>query len=324
MQNGFFLPSQDQDVFFHHVSAGDSLSKIISEYFPDSPTDMDLHLQQILADNPDITNPDLIKPGQLLVLRAPAHNMCLSPINQKEAGYVKDLWMTMDSKTQTAVKDTSVWYNSLSLGLAGGGASLFTLDNSLKSNMALLNGIPDAYHDYKSGKLTKYQFDKLRQAKLDQYTRNLGPAIDKIVHGEESIRNNFKLSPGRSLNATKNMTQHMDKLAKISKVASRGSVVLTGVGLAASCYQISQTESQTEKNEIAVKTLASTGAGLALGTVASILLVGTPVGWGIILAVGTASAVASWGIGEFSGDLYKTNASHVDIVSKLGINKVCN
>lgn len=324
MQNGFLLPSQNQDVFFHHVTSGDTLSKIISEYFPDNTQGMDLHIQQVLADNPEVSNADLIKPGQLLVLRSPNSNMCLAPIDQKESGYVKNLWQMIDPSTQQAIKTTSPWYNGLSLGIAGGGATMFTLENTLKSNMHLLNGVPDAYHKYKQGGISKYEFDKIRKAKLDQYSRNIGPAINKLVHGEKPVHNNFKLKPGRSLNATSNMTQHMEKLSRVSKAATTGGAVLAGVGLTASCYQISQTESQTEKNEIAVSSLTSTGFGLATGLVAGVILAGTPIGWVTILAIGTTTAFASWGVGEFSKDLYKTHGANADVVGALGINKICN
>lgn len=237
---------------------------------------------------------------------------------------VKLLWQTINTNTQKAIKETSSIYNGLYLGLAGGGTALFTLKNTLATNTALLKGIPDAYHDYKLGKITKHEFDKIRKLKLNQYTNSIGPAIKKLIYSDQKIKDAFKLKPGRSLNATKSMTQHLGKLKTISKAASSGGVVLAGVGLAASCYQISQAEAVTEKNEIAVKAITSTAVGAAAGVVASILLVGTPVGWGIILAIGVGSAVVSWGAGEYAGSVYKSNFSDTDIVDALGITNVCN
>jgi len=120
------------------------------------------------------------------------------------------------------------------------------------------------------------------------------PVINKGIYGDTKVKTAFKLAPGRSLNATKSMSQHLTKLSKISNAVSKGGLVLAGVGLASSCYQISQTEAVTEKNVIAVKTITSTGVGAVAGTVATIMLVGTPVGWGIILLVGAATVVTSW------------------------------
>ncbi len=324
MQNGFSLPSPTQDLYFHHVAPGDTLSGIINLYYPGQANRMQDQIKQVLIDNPSIKNPDVIKPGQLVVLRTASTTMCLAPIELNETNKVKHLWNIMSPETQKAIKETASIYNGLGLGLAGGGTGLFTLEKTLKSNMSLLRGIPDAYQQYKSGAITKYEFDKIRNTKLNQYSKNIGPMIDKAIYGESKLKNSFKLKPGRSLNPTKSMTQHLNKLSKISNAASKGGVVLAGVGLAASCYQIAQSETLTEKNEIAVKTITSTGIGAIVGAVASVMLIGTPVGWGIILVVGAATAATSWAAGEYAGSVYKSQFSDVDVVNSLRITSVCN
>jgi len=209
MQNGFSLLTQAQDLYFHHVAPGDTLSGIIKSYYPNQINRMQDMIKQVLIDNPSIKDPNIIKPGQLVVLRTAPSNMCLAPI-----------------------------YNELSLGLAGGGVGLFTVEKALKTNMSLLKGIPDAYHQYKSGAISKYEFDKIRTSKLNLYTKNIGPVINKGIYGDTKVKNAFKLPPGRSLNATKSMTQHLTKLSRISKTASNGGMLLAGAGLAASCYQM--------------------------------------------------------------------------------------
>lgn len=324
MEKGFILPAQSQDLYFHDVIPGDTLTEIINYYYPDQANRLQDQIKQVLIDNPSIKNPDVIKPGQLIVLRTASTSMCLAPIELNETNKVKQIWTTMSPETQKAIKQTSPLYNGLTLGLAGGGTGLFTVEKTLQSNMTLLNGIPDAYRDYKLGKISKYEFDKIRNIKLNQYSKNIGPMLDKAIYGENKINNIFKLKPGRSLAPTKSMLQHLTKLSKISKAASNGGIVLAGVGLAASCYQVSQAETLTEKNEITVKALASTGTGVIAGAVATVLLVGTPVGWGVILAVGIGSALASWGVGEATGYLYKSQYSDKDIVNSLGISKICH
>ena len=324
MQNGFSLPSPTQDLYFHHVAPGDTLSGIINSYYPGQANRMQDQIKQVLIDNPSIKNPDVIKPGQLVVLRTASTTMCLAPIELNETNKVKHLWDIMNPETQKAIKETAPIYNGLGLGLAGGGTGLFTLEKTLKTNMSLLKGIPAAYQQYKSGEITKYAFDKIRTSKLELYTKNIGPMIQKGIYGDAKVKNAFKLAPGRSLNATKSMTQHMSKLKTISKAASRGSVILVGVGLAASCYEISQSETLTEKNEIAVKTIAGTGFGLVSTGIISVMLVGTPVGWGVLLLIGAGSAYASYKAGEAAGSVYKSNFSDVDVVNSLGITSFCN
>jgi len=324
MQNGFSLPTQAQDLYFHHVVPGDTLSGIINVYYPNQINRMQDMIKQVLIDNPGIKNPNIIKPGQLVVLRTASSNMCLAPIELNETNKVKHLWGLMNPATQKAIKDTAPIYNGLSLGLAGGGVGLFTVEKALKANMSLLNGIPDAYHQYKSGAISKYEFDKVRNTKLNQYSKYIGPILDKAIYGDNKVKDAFKLKPGRSLNPTKSMTQHLNKLSKISNAASKGGVVLAGVGLASSCYQISKSDTLTEKNEIAVKTIASTTTGVLVGAAISIFLVGTPIGWGVILVAGTVTAATSWGAGEIAGGIYKSQYSDADIVNSLGINNICN
>jgi len=324
MEKGFLLPNQTQDLYFHHVTPGDTLSGIINSYYPGQANRMQDQIKQVLIDNPGIKNPDLIKPGQLVALRTASTTMCLAPIDLSETNKVKHLWRIMNPETQKAIKETSPLYNGLSLGLAGGGTALFTLEKTLKSNMSLLNGIPDAYQQYKSGAITKYEFDKIRASKLNLYTKNIGPIINKGIYGDTKVKNAFRLPPGRSLHATKSMTQHLSKLSKISSAVSKGGIVLAGVGLASSCYQVSQAETLPEKNEIAVKAISSTIAGAAIGVVATVFLVSTPIGWGIILVAGAISTAGSWGAGELAGSVYKSNFSDTDVVKSLGITSICN
>jgi hypothetical protein len=94
MQNGFSLPSPTQDLYFHHDAPGDTLSGIINSYYPAQTNRMQDMIKQVLLDNPNIKNPDVIKPGQLVVLRTASTTMCLAPIELNETNKVKRLWNT--------------------------------------------------------------------------------------------------------------------------------------------------------------------------------------------------------------------------------------
>ncbi|VAW55725.1 hypothetical protein MNBD_GAMMA07-2402 [hydrothermal vent metagenome] len=127
--------------------------------------------------------------------------------------------------------------------------------------MGALNGIPDDYARYKRKEITKYQFDKLRTSKLNSYAHRLGHGIETLIYGEGEIKEAFKLTPGRSADATKPMVRHLNNLKSIGNVAGHGGTLLMGLGLAASCFEIAETESLPEKNEIAVKSITSTIIG---------------------------------------------------------------
>jgi len=324
MENAFVIPAKTQNLIFHHVQSGDTLSGIISQYHTDKSTKHAVLMQQVLADNPNITNADHIQVGQLVAIRTVVPQMCMGAIEPSGVSEVKQFWKLMDAVSQDNIKQTSGIYNSLSLGLSGTGVGLFTLSHTLKTNMGALNGIPDDYAKYKRKEITKYQFDKLRKKKLNSYAHRIGHGIESLIYGEGEIKEAFKLTPGRSADATKPMVHHLDKLKTIGKAAEHGGTLLMAVGLAASCFEIIETESLPEKNEIAVKALFSTGVGLFTGYAINVFLISSPVGWFVALGIGLIAAGMSMGAGEMAGNYYKSSHMDMDVVNALGISRVCS
>jgi len=250
--------------------------------------------------------------------------MCVGTIESSGVAEVKQLWKFMDTMSQDNIKKTSGIYNMLSLGMSGTGVGLFTLSHTLKTNMGALNGIPDDYARYKRKEITKYQFDKLRTSKLNSYAHRLGHGIETLIYGEGEIKEAFKLTPGRSADATKPMVRHLNNLKSIGNVAGHGGTLLMGLGLAASCFEIAETESLPEKNEIAVKSITSTIIGGVGGYLIGIYLIATPMGWFTALGWGLVSTGVSMGLGDFAGSYYKSNYVDVNIINALGISRVCN
>jgi len=89
MPNGFTLPTKEQALFFHHVVPGDTLSGVITTYYPGSINRMKQYIEQVMLDNPEIKNPDKVKPGQLITLRTIPSGMCVAPIEPLETRKVK-------------------------------------------------------------------------------------------------------------------------------------------------------------------------------------------------------------------------------------------
>ena len=324
MENAFVLPVKSQNLIFHHVQSGDTLSGIIRQYHTDTTSKMSVLLQQVLADNPNITNADHIQMGQLVAIRTVVPQMCMGAIEPSGVSEIKQLWNLMDTMSQDNIKQTSGIYNMLSLGMSGTGTALFTLEHTLKSNMGALNGIPDDYAKYKRKEITKYQFDKLRSQKLNSYAHRIGPGIEKLIYGDGEIKEAFKLTPGRAMDATKPMVQHLNTLKTIGHAAEKGGMLLMGLGLAASCFEIMETESLPEKNEIAVKSIVSTIVGMGGSYLVGVYLVATPMGWFTALGIGLIAAGVSMGAGEIANNYYSSNHMDIDIVNTLGISRVCH
>lgn len=98
---------------------------------------------------------------------------------------------------------------------------------------------------------------------------------------------------------------------------------MAGASVAAGCMQIADTDSRQEKNEIFVETVSGTTAGLALSFVVGVFLVSNPVGWGTALVIGAGAAAVSYGAGKAAKMAYTTRGQSVDLVSGMGIDKVC-
>jgi len=52
MENAFALPLKSQNLIFHHVQSGETLSGIIEQYHTDKITKYAVLMQQVLAYNP--------------------------------------------------------------------------------------------------------------------------------------------------------------------------------------------------------------------------------------------------------------------------------
>ena len=85
---------------------------------------MKQHIEQVMLDNPEVKNPDKIKPGQLIALRTVPSGIRRAPIEPVETRKVKHLWSLMNPDNQKAIKETAPIYNGLTQGLAGGGTAL--------------------------------------------------------------------------------------------------------------------------------------------------------------------------------------------------------
>ena len=307
----------------------DNLNKIIAQEYNPKPDEQKEILNQILNDNPEIKNPDLIKANQLILLKQyqPVSNLPPESVSQPpsldDIAKFKLKWENLAKPQQDAIEEISPIYNHLSLGSAGLGANLVAINSLLSSNVRPLNDIPQAYTDYRSGKISKGQYDYLRKSRLDAFKNRIGPAR-RLLYGNQTPHQVFRMKKSGGLAATKPVVQNIDRLSKIADVASKGGVVLTVAGLASSCHQIANTNDRLQKNVIAVETATSTAVGTGTGLVVGFFLISNPVGWGVALAIGIGTAAFTYGTGKLAGKIYEDYGSNIEIVDMLGIDKVCD
>ncbi len=307
------------------------------------------HLNQILALNPHIKNSDAIRAGSLLRLMAnpakaappatpvPDPRAATPPSNQAFIPYRLPAAQTPTvhaAPHSFALKDVQPqdeldfwmlsWLAENSNYLVIPGSTLLGAQANLLNpgNIGLIEDISDLYAQRKSGTLTKAQYDYLRKLRLDQLKKNIGP-LERYLFGNQTPHQAIRIARAGGVPATQNISQHANRLKQMASYGKHGGYVLAGVGVAASCMQIADTDSRQEKNEIFVETVVSTGTGLLAGGIIGIFLVSNPIGWGAALVLAAGSAAASYGAGKTAQYFYTASGTKVDLVSGFGVDSVC-
>lgn len=309
--------------YLYAVRRGDSLLAIIRDQYGLYGSGAKPVLDKLLRNNPDITNPNLIYPGQLLLLRFPwdAPDTSLPVLN--DLVYTKQTWRQASRGEQESMADMTHVYRALGLTLTGTSTPLSATNALLQSNIKPLEEIAEAYGDYRAGKITKGQYDYARRKRITAFRNNIGSG-ERLLFGNKRANQVLRMRPGGGIRATQPMLAQVGRLSKISKYAARGGIILTGVSLAASCHQISHTPDSVERNKIAVEAIAGTAAGFLTGIAVSVFLVSNPVGWGVAVAIGVGSAATGYFAGQAAGTIYDQNFRHVPVVETLFIDRICH
>lgn len=337
--NSEYFNSVNRYRYFYNIRPGDTLSKVILKiyqyrYGSDGYRQA---LDQIITDNPEIQHPDKVRIGQAISLR-PLNSKpaSISPVasqfapnpvisNEDKAQFERTM-KQMPQKQQDMFWALSWLEDAWGPASTGAGVTFASmgilLGDSSKGNIKKLAEIEEVYKKYKSGALTRGQYDYRRKKVLDTVAKNLGP-VEKLLFKGKKAQESMRISRKGGVPATAALRSNTLRLEKLSKVASRGGSVLTVVGIGVACHEIANAKSTAKRNEIMVETATSTVMGLVGGATISLLVFATPVGWvgSILLAAG--ASVANHYSGKAVLNLYKSNFSDVDLVSNLGVNKVC-
>lgn len=322
-----------KEYYEYKIKSGDTLSMIIFRMFGFAPTDSRYKKTQqyLLELNPQVKDINKIKAGDVLRLGvlppviSPAKQVARRELSSPIRLPLQENYVVH----RVAPKDADDFWmlswlanNSNYLTIPGGVATGATVNFASPANIALMTQINDYYADYKSGKITKGQYDRLRKISLDKLKTNIGP-FEKWLFGPQTTHQAIRIARGGGVPAGANIARHADRLNKLATVGKVGGYALVGVGLTASCMQIANTQNKQEKNEIFVETVASTSIGLVGGALLGLFLVSNPIGWGTALVLATGSAAISYGSGKFAKKLYDIYGNEVDFVEGTGVNKLC-
>ena len=322
-----------KDYFEYKIKAGDTLSGIIFNMYGLTVSDRQYQSasKRVLALNPQIIDPNYIRAGDVLRL------VKLSPGSQTFPQGRPIVQGPVVSNKPTPGPITApvpehnrydfwalTWleHNSNYLTIPGG-IALGSKGNLLSpGNLSLITEVNDYYAEFKSGNLTKGQYDYRRKVTLDRLKKNLGP-FERWIFGEKLTHGSVRIARAGGVPATFNISKHAERLNRVAALGKAGGFVLTGVGLTASCMQIANTQDREEKNEIFVETVASTSVGVGLGVAVGIFLVSNPIGWGAALVLATGSAAISYASGKSARYAYDRFGNQIDFVSGTGVETIC-
>jgi len=327
MENSSYFNSVNNYQYFYPVVKGDTLSQVLYKvYGMNNLRTMPETIDKTLKLNPFIKNPDLIYPNQLIFLtQFPEKGIqtfqaqpreILAPLNKQ--------WVELNEQEQDNFVALSWLQNNWNFLSGLGGTTLGAGSTLLnRGNIQPLQNIATLYEQYKAGEITKNQYSYRRSLSLAKFKGQIGP-FEKLLYGNKSPNEVIRISRTKAIPATKLITDHVDELAKMSKWASRGGVVLSVAGLGVACAQIASEDNQHKKNEIFVESLGSFFVGGAVGATLAAVFTLTPMGWGVALVIGAAGAVSSYAAGQGTKHIYNAVGNNVDLVGHLKIGTVCS
>lgn len=181
------------------------------------------------------------------------------------------------------------------------------------------------YESYKSGDLTKGQYDYRRRKLVTQLSQKLGPT-QWLLNGTSDLSEVLRISQRARTEPVAPLKQQALKLVRSAKLASAGGIALTAVSLGMACRQIAEAESTEEKNGILVEAVIATGVSLGLGSGAAlaVFLIWGPLGWVASLVVAAGAAAAGILAGKSARNFYEIKGQGVDLVGPSGIGTLCS
>lgn len=329
------------------IQPGDTLSEIISAHYGVTVNSLEYNIamNSAIAFNDRIEEGDYIRAGEAIrLMPLPDLNssgFCptpadfykekqivtrhkLEPMRSHHSAYVRDMAprdMGVEQDIYRALALIQEHYLWLNIAGTTGAEAFGQIAGA--GNVALAQQVGSLYEDYKNNKLTKGQYDGRRAKLLKEMSKNLGP-LEKILLGGKTAKQAIRINRFKSLPVTHNISAYASHLGQLaSRATTGGGILLAGMGGAVACADIADADTRQEKNEVFVEYGISTSTSAVLGIAVSALLLTTPVGWGVALVLGAGTA--AWGklAGDGAAWFYNKKLQHIDLVSDLGIDKVC-
>lgn len=329
---------------FYLVKPGDTLERLILTYYGVQPNSPKFAvIQQFLAiTNPSLRHQSLLIPGQIVRLIPPqvvanANNCPIPEASAISDELIANRYGLISNEDLTHIRYSLpgsteeqeaffilAWmqehFNILNITTGTGMNTIGHLTS--EANNAYVQQVATIYQSYRHSILSKSQYDYQRRRVLQQYAAQLGPFENLLFKGK-TVQEAIRISRHKTLPATATIKNHHKRLSQLSQNMKYGGHLLTLVGLGSGCYAMAQADSRLEKNEILVETLGSALVGTLAGLALGVVLVSTPVGWGMALALGTATSLGTYAAGKAARTFYTTQGESIDFASLTRLDQLC-
>ena len=250
--------------FEYKIKTGDTFSNLIFKMFGYSMNDRRYaeNKEYLLTINPHIKDPDFIKAGDVLhldilpSLPKPLVKKQSNSTSTDNSPKINEIHTNNQIKSVTKhVSPQNMenfwalsWLEQNSNYLTIPGGIAMTANENLLSggNLSLINSVSDNFANYKSGIITKGQYDYRRKVALDKFKQNIGP-MEKFLFGKNTTHETIRIARTGGVPATQHITRNANRINRLASLAKGGGIVLTGVGVAASCMQIANSQNSHEK-----------------------------------------------------------------------------
>ncbi len=328
-----------QKALIYIVQKGDTLSQIIYNHYKVAPNTLHYRVAEasVLEFNHHIKDPNIIRASDVIrLMPLPdiySAGQCLAPKNYDNAKFktvvTNHRLEPMRSDRTVRIRDTIPKYKdeqdaflllsaleqNHGIIAASVGAGVNAFGNLVgQGNDTLIKDMAAIYDDFKAGKMTENQYNYRRQKVVKELAHRMGPLFNS---------NSIHIDQRKGMVPTGRIDRYSKNLAKMSRYATRGGVVLAGVGVGLGCRDIANTDDRQEKNDIFVETMTGTTVGLLGSYAMTVILVSNPVGWGVAIALGVGTAAVSYFSGKAIRSAYSATGSRIDFVSGLGVDEIC-
>ena len=194
-------------------------------------------------------------------------------------------------------------------------------------NRAVMGRLQQLNTERLAGRLSTRQYQLRQQEVLNNYLKKLG-WMGRHMHGGQNSFNVLYQNRAVGVNPSPVFVKHAERMAKLSRYAAKGGILLTAFGAMGACGKIGSTGSVQKQNEIlwvdGAGIVGGVGGGLAASMAVGLVFASGPVGWAVALVTSALGGYfAQEGGKVFGKKVYDQYGNAVDLVGTSGIGQLC-